>query len=91
MRKPVFGVSDQVRHKPVCTATGDEKRLESSDFNFRYKLIEGLYDPLCENKGADQLRSSLFSHMQKAVFSQRGMKEETSKRCIHLSKTLKML
>ena len=23
VRKPVFGVSDQVRHKPVCTATED--------------------------------------------------------------------
>ena len=23
MRKPVFGVSDQVRHKPGCTATED--------------------------------------------------------------------
>ena len=23
LRKPVFGVSDQVRHKPVCTATED--------------------------------------------------------------------
>ena len=23
VRKPVFGVSDQVRHKPGCTATGD--------------------------------------------------------------------
>ena len=27
---------------------------------------------IAKNKGADQLRSSLFSHMQKAVFSQRG-------------------
>ena len=23
VRKPVFGVSDQVRHKPACTATED--------------------------------------------------------------------
>ena len=29
--KPVFGVSDQVRHKPGCTATEDGYRLEISD------------------------------------------------------------
>ena len=28
MRKPVFGVSDQVRHKPGCTVTEDGERLE---------------------------------------------------------------
>ena len=28
VRKPVFGVSDQVRHKPVCTVT---EKLEISD------------------------------------------------------------
>ena len=31
VRKPVFGVSDQVRHKPGCTATEDSLRLEISD------------------------------------------------------------
>ena len=31
MRKSVFGVSDQVRHKPGCTATEDGLRLEISD------------------------------------------------------------
>ena len=31
VRKPVFGVSDQVRHKPGCTATEDGYRLEISD------------------------------------------------------------
>ena len=36
MRKPVFGVSDQVRHKPGCTTTEDGWRLEILDFN-RYK------------------------------------------------------
>ena len=30
VRKPVFGFSDQVRHKPICTATEDGKRLEIS-------------------------------------------------------------
>ena len=31
MRKPVFGVSDQVLHKQGCSATEDGKRLEISD------------------------------------------------------------
>ena len=31
VRKPVFGVSDHVRHKPGCTATEDGLRLEISD------------------------------------------------------------
>ena len=30
MRKPVFGVSDLVRHKPSCTETEDGWRLEIS-------------------------------------------------------------
>ena len=33
--KPVFGVSDQVRHKPGCTATEDGWRLEISDLGSR--------------------------------------------------------
>ena len=28
VRKPVFGVSNQVQHKPGCTATEDGQRLE---------------------------------------------------------------
>ena len=35
VRKPVFRVSDQVRHKPGCTATEDGKRLEISDLGSR--------------------------------------------------------
>ena len=46
MRKLVFWVSDQVRHKPDCTATEDGERLE---------IVEGLYYRCSENKGADQL------------------------------------
>ena len=34
-RKPVFGVSDIVRHKPACAATIASKRLESSDIKTR--------------------------------------------------------
>ena len=35
VEKPVFGVSDLVRHKPGCTATEDGKRLEISDLGSR--------------------------------------------------------
>ena len=35
VRKPVFGVSDLVRHKPGCTATEDGYRLEVSDVGSR--------------------------------------------------------
>ena len=35
MRKPVFGVSNQVPHKPGCTATGDGTKLELSDLGSR--------------------------------------------------------
>ena len=45
MRKPVFGVSDQVLHKSGCTARGSK---------FRIKEVEGLYY-LSRNESADQL------------------------------------
>ena len=35
MRKPVFGVSEQIRHKPGCTATENSKRLEILDLERR--------------------------------------------------------
>ena len=35
MRKPVFGVSDEVRHKSGCAATEDGYRLELSDLGRR--------------------------------------------------------
>ena len=35
MRKPVFGISAQVRHKPACTATEDALGLEISDLGSR--------------------------------------------------------
>ena len=35
MREPVFGVSDQVQHKPGCMATEDGNGLEISDFERR--------------------------------------------------------
>ena len=39
MRKPAFGVSDQVRHKPGCTATEDSKGLEISDLGSRGNVL----------------------------------------------------
>ena len=35
VRKPVLGVSDQVRHKPGCAVTEDGLRLEISDLGSR--------------------------------------------------------
>ena len=35
LRKPVFGVSDQVPHKPDCTTTEDGESLEISDLESR--------------------------------------------------------
>ena len=70
VRKPVFGVSDQVRHKPGCTARGLEFWIYEG---------EGLYYPCSENKGADQLHSYreadlrlCFRICKKPVFSRRG-------------------
>ena len=39
VRKPVFRISDQVRHKPVCTATEDGLRLEISDLGSRRNVL----------------------------------------------------
>ena len=46
--------SDQVRHKPGCTANEDGKRLEISDLERRIVLCS-------KNKGADQLCGLLHS------------------------------
>ena len=52
MREPVFKVSDQVRHKPGYTATGD-------GFGFRKWRDCTIY--LAENKGSYQLRVMITS------------------------------
>ena len=41
MRKPVFGVSDQVRHKPGYTTTKGSERLEISDLDRRGIVLSG--------------------------------------------------
>ena len=72
VRKPVFGVSDQVPHKPGCAFTEDDLRLVIS-------YLDGLYCPCSENKGADQLRGHCeadlrlcFQMCKNPVFSRRG-------------------
>ena len=73
MRKPVFRVSDLVRHKQGCTATEEGQRLEIS-----YLGSRGIV--LCsENKGADQLRRHhaddlcpCLRQCKKQVFSRHG-------------------
>ena len=52
MRKPVFGVSDQIPHKPGCT-----KHKMARGLKFRIQEVEGLCYQCSESKGADQLRS----------------------------------
>ena len=39
MSKPVFGFSDQVWHKPGCTATEDSLRFEMSDLGRRGNVL----------------------------------------------------
>ena len=79
VRKPVFGVSDQVQHKPGCTTTQDGWRLEISN-------LERLYYPYSENKGADQLRGYreadlrlCFRISKKPVFLRRGSYDDRNK------------
>ena len=38
VRKPVFGVSDQVRHKPACSPTEDGYKHENSNLGRRIIL-----------------------------------------------------
>ena len=47
VRKPVFGVFDQVRHKPGCTATEDGWRLEISDFDDHFSLKKLMQQGIC--------------------------------------------
>ena len=47
MRIPVFGVSDQVRHKPDCTATEDGKRLDISDLGIRGIVLSVTVQLIC--------------------------------------------
>ena len=69
VRKPVFGVSDQVTNPPVQSLN------MARGLKFRIQKVEGLYYPCSENRGADQLRGHCeadlclcFRIMQKAGY-----------------------
>ena len=49
VRKPVVGVSDQVRHAV-------QPQMMARCLTFRIYIVEEFYYPCSENKGADQLR-----------------------------------
>ena len=74
MRKPVFGVSDQVHtNRPV------QPQKIVTGLKFQIWIVEGLYYPYSENKGADQLRDYreadlrlCFRICRKLVFSRHG-------------------
>ena len=75
VRKQVFGVSDQVPHKPGCTATEDGLRLEISGLD-RRGIALSMWR---KNKGTDQLRGYReadlrlwFRICKKPVFSRHG-------------------
>ena len=51
MRKPVFGLSDQVRQKNWAV----QPQKITRDLEFRNYEEEGLYNPCGENKVTDQL------------------------------------
>ena len=57
MRKPVFRVFDQARHKLGCTNTEVGERLGISDLD-SYIVEEELHYACGENKGSDQHRGN---------------------------------
>ena len=59
MRKPTFWF-------PTWSDTNQAVQLQkmARGLKFRISEVEELYIPCSENKGADQLRGPLFSHMQ---------------------------
>ena len=67
MRKPVFVVSDQVQHKPGCSATEDGKRLEISNLGTWMNRS----NRVAETKAliSFTVTASLFSHIQKTANS----------------------
>ena len=65
-RKPVFGVSNQVRHKLGCTATEDGQRLEI--FGFRKQRDCTIYVAKTKAMISCVVTAPLFLHMQKTGF-----------------------
>ena len=70
VRKPVFGVSEQVLHKPGCTITEDSQRLQISDLGRKGFLLSVLRKQRRWSASglARSWSAALFSHMQKADF-----------------------
>ena len=69
VRKPVFRVSDLVRHKPGCTATEDGYRLEISDLGRRGIVLSQF---ICVAKTKALVRfavTGFFFHNVKSWFS----------------------
>ena len=68
MRKPVFGVSDQVLHKPGCAITEYGKRLEISDLESRVIVLS-----VQQKQGYREADLRLcFRICRNPVFSRRG-------------------
>ena len=64
MRKTVFGVSDQVQHKPGCTTTKDSYSLEILNIGSR-----GIVLFMKPNKGTDQLQGYNTVHLISVIVS----------------------
>ena len=78
LRKPVFGVSTR-----SDTNRAVQLQKWARDLKFRMLVVEGLYYPYSENKGADQLRGYreadlrlCFRKCKNPVFSCRGSYED---------------
>ena len=65
MRKPVFVVSDQVQHKPGCSATEDGKRLEISHLGTWMNRSNSVAETKALISFA--VTASLVSHMQQVA------------------------
>ena len=76
VRKPVFGVSDQVRHKPVCTVTEDGQSIEISYLGSReivlYIYVAKLKALISFAVTAKLISAFVFTLCKKPVFSQPG-------------------
>ena len=64
LRKPVFGVSDQVPHKSGCTATEDGQRLEISHLGGTIRIAK--------TKALISFAVFVFAYAKNPIFSRRG-------------------
>ena len=72
-KKPVFGVSDQVRHIPGCTAS--ENKIEAQDFGFMNQGNRTIYVAKTRTMiNSCAVIESLFLHMENSVFLMTGLK-----------------